>query len=71
VGKRVNIGNARLYGFEEDLRMKGNQFQIAVSITFVTYLVGQYPSVWTRSRVSFFCFFTKTWESSYLRFPVI
>lgn len=29
---RVNIGNARLYGLEEDLGMTGNMFQIAVSI---------------------------------------
>lgn len=37
----VNIGNARLYGMEEDLGMnpRGNQFQIAVSILFVTYVV--------------------------------
>ncbi|MCJ1258782.1 hypothetical protein MMC24_006615 [Lignoscripta atroalba] len=26
---RVNIGNARLYGLEEDLGLKGNQYQIA------------------------------------------
>lgn len=29
---RVNIGNARLYGLEDDLGMTGNMFQIAVSI---------------------------------------
>ncbi|ELR07981.1 hypothetical protein VC83_00036 [Pseudogymnoascus destructans] len=34
---RVNIGNARLYGMEEELNLKGNQYQIAVSILFVTY----------------------------------
>jgi len=36
---RVNIGNARLYGLEEDLGLVGVQFQIAVSILFVTYIV--------------------------------
>ncbi|KAI8947527.1 major facilitator superfamily domain-containing protein [Xylaria longipes] len=41
---RVNIGNARLYGLEEDLRLTGNQFQIAVSILFVTYIVFEIPS---------------------------
>jgi hypothetical protein len=35
----VNIGNARLYGLEEDLGLVGNQYQVAVSILFVTYCV--------------------------------
>ena len=35
----VNIGNARLYGLEEDLGLVGDQYQIAVSILFVTYCV--------------------------------
>ncbi|KAF2443434.1 MFS general substrate transporter [Karstenula rhodostoma CBS 690.94] len=34
---RVNIGNARLYGLEEDLGLAGSQYQIAVGILFVTY----------------------------------
>lgn len=37
--KIVNIGNARLYGMEEELNLQGNQYQIAVSILFVTYCV--------------------------------
>ncbi|CAA9956429.1 hypothetical protein P3342_000048 [Pyrenophora teres f. teres] len=43
---RVNIGNARLYGLEEDLGMDpaGNKFQIAVSILFVTYVLFETPS---------------------------
>ncbi|GAP92424.1 putative major facilitator superfamily transporter [Rosellinia necatrix] len=41
---RVNIGNARLYGLEEDLDLTPNQFQIAVSILFVTYLIFEIPS---------------------------
>ncbi|KAF8449605.1 hypothetical protein BGX38DRAFT_1250176 [Terfezia claveryi] len=36
---RVNIGNARLYGLEEDLGLIGVQFQVAVSILFVTYII--------------------------------
>lgn len=40
---RINIGNARLYGLEEDLGLKGNQFQTSVSILFVTYLVCYHP----------------------------
>lgn len=38
---RVNIGNARLYGLQEDLNMSDQQYQIAVSILFVTYVVSQ------------------------------
>ncbi|KAF8594707.1 putative MFS transporter [Ceratobasidium sp. AG-I] len=41
---RVNIGNARLYGLEADLGMKGSQFQTAVSVLFVTYLFFEVPS---------------------------
>ncbi|KAI1377893.1 MFS general substrate transporter [Hypoxylon crocopeplum] len=41
---RVNIGNARLYNMETDLALEGNQFQVAVSIFFVTYLLFEVPS---------------------------
>ncbi|KAL2753174.1 hypothetical protein ACRALDRAFT_2110862 [Sodiomyces alcalophilus JCM 7366] len=41
---RVNIGNARLYNLEEDLGLVGNQFQVAVSILFVTYVLCEIPS---------------------------
>merc|ERR1712169_64284 len=43
---RVGIGNARLYGMESDLGMTegSNQFQLAVSILFVTYCLFETPS---------------------------
>ncbi|KAH6971703.1 major facilitator superfamily domain-containing protein [Ilyonectria sp. MPI-CAGE-AT-0026] len=41
---RVNIGNARLYKLEEDLGLSSQQFQISVSILFVTYLLFEVPS---------------------------
>ncbi|CUS10395.1 unnamed protein product, partial [Tuber aestivum] len=41
---RVNIGNARLYGLEKELGLVGNQFQVSVSILFVTYLLFEIPS---------------------------
>ncbi|KAI9676840.1 MAG: hypothetical protein M1817_006679 [Caeruleum heppii] len=41
---RVNIGNARLYGLEDDLNLTSNQFQIATSILFVTYVTFEVPS---------------------------
>lgn len=42
--RRVNIGNARLYGMEEDLGLVRNQYQTAVSLLFVTYLLSEVPS---------------------------
>lgn len=41
---RVNIGNARLYGMEEDLGLEGNQYQVAVSLLFATYILSELPS---------------------------
>ncbi len=41
---RVNVGNARLYGMEEDLGLTGNQYQTAVSVLFVTYILSELPS---------------------------
>ncbi|GAB7325810.1 hypothetical protein MBLNU13_g09894t1 [Cladosporium sp. NU13] len=41
---RVNIGNARLYGLEEDLGMSRDQFQVTVSVLFVTYVLSEVPS---------------------------
>jgi hypothetical protein len=37
----VNIGNAKLYWLERDLGMSGNQYQLAVSLLFVTYVVSK------------------------------
>ncbi|CRK47362.1 hypothetical protein BN1723_007501 [Verticillium longisporum] len=41
---RVNIGNARLFRMEEDLGLTGSQFQLAVSVLFVTYCLFETPS---------------------------
>lgn len=41
---RVNIGNAKLYGLEEELGMTGNMYQLAVSLLFVTYVIFETPS---------------------------
>lgn len=38
-GGRSNIGNGRLYGLEEDLGLRGDQFQTATSVFFATYVV--------------------------------
>jgi len=36
---RVSIGNARLYGMEDELGMRNNDYLLAVSVLFVTYCV--------------------------------
>jgi len=41
---RVNIGNAVLYGLETDLHLSSEQYQTAVSILFVTYILSELPS---------------------------
>ncbi|TWU75896.1 hypothetical protein ED733_005900 [Metarhizium rileyi] len=41
---RVNLGNARLYGLEEDLGLSTSQFQVGISIFFVTYMLFEVPS---------------------------
>ncbi|KAJ4157124.1 hypothetical protein NW754_008766 [Fusarium falciforme] len=41
---RVGIGNARLYGLEDELGLTGDQYQLAVSILFVTYCLFETPS---------------------------
>lgn len=37
-------GNARLYGLEDDLNLTGQQFPIALSLFFVTYVLVEIPS---------------------------
>ena len=46
---RSNIGSGRLYGLEEDLVLKRNQFQTATSVFFATYVVSNFQVVgsWT------------------------
>ncbi|KAL0938280.1 major facilitator superfamily transporter [Colletotrichum truncatum] len=41
---RVNIGNARLFKMEKDLNLQGGQFQLAVSVLFITYCLFEAPS---------------------------
>lgn len=47
----LTIRSARVQGLEEDLGMEGNQFNIAVSVLFVGYILGQIPSNLILSRV--------------------
>lgn len=39
-----NIGNARLAGLEKDLNMAGDQYNVALTIFFVSYIVFEVPA---------------------------
>ncbi|KAK5937723.1 hypothetical protein PMZ80_009852 [Knufia obscura] len=41
---RINIGNARIQGLEEDLGMAGNDYNIALFTFFITYILFEVPS---------------------------
>lgn len=41
---RTNIGNAKLFGLEKSLRLVGNQYNTALCVFFVTYVLFEVPS---------------------------
>ncbi|KAF5010835.1 hypothetical protein FDECE_3008 [Fusarium decemcellulare] len=41
---RTNIGNARLANFEEDLGLKGNDYNLVLSVFYVSYAVFEIPA---------------------------
>ena len=41
---RINIGNARIQGLEDDLHMAGNDFNVALLVFFVPYILLEVPS---------------------------
>lgn len=41
---RINIGNARLFGLESDLKLKGDQFNIALFVFFIPYILCELPA---------------------------
>lgn len=41
---RVNIGNARIQGLEEDLNMKGHDYNVALFVFFIPYILFEVPS---------------------------
>lgn len=60
----VNIGNARLFGLEDDLKLVGNQYQILVSILFATYISVELPSNWVIKKIRpsrWIAFITFSW----------
>jgi len=49
---RVNISNANAYGMGEDIGLKGQQFEIALAIFFVPYVVFEIPANWLLKALS-------------------
>lgn len=41
---RVNIGNAVIYGLQKDLKLVGNQYNAALTVFFVPYIIFEIPS---------------------------
>lgn len=41
---RINIGNARIQDLEKDLNMKGQDFNIALCVFFILYIICEVPS---------------------------
>lgn len=41
---RINIGNARIQGLEKDLGMKGTDFNVALFVFFIPYILFEVPS---------------------------
>jgi hypothetical protein len=41
---RINIGNAPIIGLEKDLHMRGNNFNVALLVSFVPYVLLEVPS---------------------------
>lgn len=47
---RNALAAARVQGIEADLKMTGNDFNVAISVLFVGYILGQIPSNYILSR---------------------
>jgi hypothetical protein len=41
---RVNIGNAQLFSLSKDLHLDGNQYNIALSVFFISYIAFEIPA---------------------------
>ena len=48
---RINIGNARIQGMENDLGMKGSDYNVALFVFFIPYILCEVPSNMLLKRV--------------------
>ncbi|KAG5930062.1 hypothetical protein E4U42_003223 [Claviceps africana] len=61
---RVNVGNARLYHLEADLSLTPSQFQVALSVFFIPYMLFEVPSNLVLRRLTprrWLAFITASW----------
>lgn len=56
---RINIGNARLQGMEDDLNMKGGDYNLALFVFFIPYIICELPCNLIMKRMA-----PSTWISS-------
>ena len=49
---RVNIGNARVAGLQADLKMSDYQYSLALTITYIPYIIVETPASLVLKRVS-------------------
>ncbi|KAL4801269.1 major facilitator superfamily domain-containing protein [Aspergillus unguis] len=60
---RINIGNARLQGLEDDLGMEGNDYNLALFIFFIPYILCEIPCNLIMKKLA-----PSTWLSSIMTF---
>ncbi|EKM59177.1 uncharacterized protein PHACADRAFT_205354 [Phanerochaete carnosa HHB-10118-sp] len=48
---RSNIGNASIAGLQTDLHLHGNQYNTALAIFFVSYIIVEVPSNWVLKKI--------------------
>ncbi|TFK53081.1 MFS general substrate transporter [Heliocybe sulcata] len=48
---RSNIGNARIAGLERDTHLQGNQFNVALTVFYASYIIVELPSNWVIKKV--------------------
>ena len=60
---RVNIGNAAIQGLPEDLKLTGNEFNVALLILFIPFIIFEIPSNLVMKRIN-----PSTWLSLMLFF---
>ncbi|THH19789.1 hypothetical protein EW146_g1463 [Bondarzewia mesenterica] len=48
---RTNVGNARIAGLQSDTHLHGNQFNIALTVFYIPYILVELPSNWVLKRI--------------------
>lgn len=48
---KAALGNAAIYGLRTDLNLQGSEYALAVSLFYVGYAIGLFPSIWAMQKV--------------------